>query len=340
MVFNSEALIRDRYKVKQSLGSGGWGVTYLVTDLQAESPNDARCVVKQIIQSPHLTSKQNLDYFNNEVRALQHLGTHSQIPSFRDSFDDEEYFYIIQEYIEGNELSQRIPEQRLTEIETIQLLTQILKVVQFIHNEGNGYVHQDLKPNNIIERPNGEIVIIDFGTVKEISTLSITKLGDSLSLVIGAEPYIAPERGRCGAFDQHPRIDIYSIGIIGLQAITGLDTRYLHIDPHNSGARLWSNAYEINPKMKDILCKMAHYNHEIGCRYQNVGDVLEELKELERVINREDRNPESSNDEDTSEELNETINLENRDLESLDVPPRRNMITRMLIWFFTGRWDY
>lgn len=282
MAFNTGDIIRARYKVKQWLGSGGYGVTYLVTDLQAQRPINAECIIKEIQPSTKLSLEENQSYFEREVRALRILGKHPQIPNFIDSFIEREYFYIVQEFIAGTLLSKKIkPGERLTEEETKILLINILKIVQFIHQ--NKHIHRDLKPDNIIQRDNGKIVIIDFGTVKEINTLNRLDSGDTLSQVIGAPFYIAPERctfPRPKEFDRHPRIDIYSLGIIGLQIITGLSPNSLHIDPYNDGARLWSDAIFISPKMKQILNKMAHPNHKPDYRYQKVEEVIADLQQF------------------------------------------------------------
>ncbi|VEP17584.1 putative Calcium/calmodulin-dependent protein kinase [Hyella patelloides LEGE 07179] len=281
MDVNVGELIRDRYKIKKKLGNGNWGITYLAIDLQAENSDDAECVVKEIKPSENLTLEENKYYFHQEVKALQSLGKHSQIPSLIDSFIEQEYFYIVQEFIAGTLLNQKIkPGKRLIEQEAQLLLINLLKIVQFIHQ--NQHVHRDLKPDNIIQRDNGEIVIIDFGTVKEINTLNQTNSGDTLSRVIGAPPYIAPERftfPRPQEVDKNPRVDIYSLGIIGLQAITGLAPNYLYIDPHNDGARLWSDAIPISPRMKNILNRMAH--PQPNYRYQSVDEVLQDLKALD-----------------------------------------------------------
>lgn len=282
MAFNVGDLIRDRYKVKQKLGSGNWGVTYLVTDLQVQSQNDAECVIKEIKPSTSLSLEENRGYFEREIKALKILGKHPQIPNFIDSFIEREYFYIVQEFIAGTLLSQKIkPSIRVTEKEAKILLLDILKIVQFIHQKK--HIHRDLKPDNIIQKVNGEIVIIDFGTVKEINILNRANSGDTLSLVIGAPFYIAPERcsfPRPEEFDRHPRVDIYSLGIIGLQIITGLSPNSLHIDPYNDGARLWSDAVFVSPKMKHILNKMAHPNYKPGYRYQTVEEVIIDLQQL------------------------------------------------------------
>ena len=285
MPFDIGNIIRDRYKINKRLGSGNWGVTYLVTDLQAKNSN-FECVIKEIKPSPRLTIEQNKYYFQREVAALQVLGKHSQIPSFIDSFFLEEYFYIVQEFVAGTVLKEKIkPGKRITEKKAKKLLISILEIVHFIHH--NKHVHRDLKPDNIIQLHDGKIVIIDFGTVKEINKLDRIDSGDTLSQVIGAPPYVAPERysfPRPKEFDKHPRIDIYSIGIIGLQMVTGLSPNSLYIDPHNDGARLWSDAIFVSPQMKRILNKMAHPNYKPGYRYQTAAEVIKDLEQLKSPI--------------------------------------------------------
>ncbi len=268
----------SRYKIIKQLGRGGWGITYLAQDL--ENPSNSQCVIKEIKGSEQLTQTQNETYFYREVAALKILGRHKQIPYYIDSFILNGKFYIVQEFVSGKLLSTQIRRGKTwRERKVRELLIDILEVLEFIHCHNT--VHRDLKPNNIIRRDDGEISIIDYGTVKEIYTLNHTNSGDFQSILIGAECYIAPERyifPKLNGIDEHPRIDIYSVGIIGLQAITGLAPQELYIDPI-SGERLWSEVIKVTPKMKSILNKMSHQNPH--ARYQNVNEVLRDLSDIE-----------------------------------------------------------
>ena len=271
-------LLGDRYKIIRELGRGGWGITYIAEDTQ--NSNNSQCVVKEIKGSEQLTLEENQIYFNREVAALKILGTHSQIPCYIDSFVKDDKFYIVQEFISGNLLSKQIqPGKIFKERKVRELLIDILEVLQFIHSQNT--IHRDLKPSNIIRRDDGDITIIDYGTVKEIYTLNHTNLGNLQSILIGSQPYIAPERyifPKPSGIDDHPRVDIYSLGIIGLQAITGLTPQQLYIDPITD-TRLWSEAINITPNMKNILNKMSHGKHNL--RYQNVDEVLRDLQKIE-----------------------------------------------------------
>ncbi|MDJ0741950.1 MAG: bifunctional serine/threonine-protein kinase/ABC transporter substrate-binding protein [Xenococcaceae cyanobacterium MO_167.B27] len=270
-------LLRDRYKIIQELGRGGWGVTYLAEDL--ENSSNLKCVVKEIKGSHELTEAENETYFNREVSALKVLGRHNQIPSYIDSFIQNNKYYIIQEFISGNLLSQQIQTRtRLRERKVKELLIDILEVLEFIHQHNT--IHRDIKPSNIIRRDDGEIIIIDYGTVKEIGTLSYTTSGNLESILIGSQPYIAPERymfPKPNGIDNHPRVDIYSVGMIGLQAITGLAPQELYID-RISGERFWSEAIKISPQMKSVLNKMSHTDPH--SRYQSVDEALRDLKAI------------------------------------------------------------
>ena len=268
----------NRYKIIKQLGRGGWGITYLAQDL--ENPSNSQCVIKEIKCSEQLTQTENETYFYREVAALKILGRHDQIPYYIDSFTMNGKFYIVQEFVSGKLLSTQIQRGKTwRERKVRELLIDILEVLEFIHCHNT--VHRDLKPNNIIRRDDGEISIIDYGTVKEIYTLNHTNSGNFQSILIGSESYIAPERyifPKSNGIDEHPRIDIYSVGIIGLQAITGLTPQELYIDPI-SGERLWSEVVKVTPKMKSILNKMSHQNPQ--ARYQNVNEVLRDLYDLE-----------------------------------------------------------
>ncbi|NER01545.1 MAG: protein kinase [Okeania sp. SIO3C4] len=250
-------ILNNRYEIIRQLGQGNFGTTYLAKDNNL--PKSPVCVVKKL--SPVQTEKKVLSeanrLFYKEAEALQKLGEHNQIPRLLAYFEENSEFYLVQEFIEGHDLTKEIcTGKQFSETKTIKLLIDILQVLNFVHQ--NNVVHRDLKPQNIMRRASdGQIVLIDFGAVKEVEKIGEKKLGTS----IGSPGYMPREQ----AIGQ-PKFcsDIYAVGMIGILALTG--------DINCGGVVIR------NERLKLILDKMTCESWQK--RYQTVDDVLAELKDL------------------------------------------------------------
>ena len=145
------SILRGRYRVIKPIAQGGFGKTYLAEDL--DKLNEY-CVVKQLAPNVEGTWAQNkaVELFKQEARQLQELGGHSQIPSLHAYFEDKGYLYLVQQYIDGENLGslRRRQQRNWTEKEIGQLLLELLPVLQFIHKRN--VIHRDIKPENIICR--------------------------------------------------------------------------------------------------------------------------------------------------------------------------------------------
>ncbi|MGK7950130.1 MAG: bifunctional serine/threonine-protein kinase/ABC transporter substrate-binding protein [Xenococcaceae cyanobacterium] len=266
------------YRIIDSLGEGGFATTYLAEDLGKLTKPP--CVVKEIRPSEQFKPKELKKRFETEARTLELLGQHEQIPRLDKCFINDNKFYLIQEYIFGCSLNEEIiPGKKLPEEEVIKLLQEILKILQFVHE--NQVIHRDLKPSNLIRRVDGKIFLIDFGAVKEISTLAITKSGRiDRTIAIGTPGYIAPEQAHG---NPRPNSDIYSVGIIGIQALTGLDPNNFPSDPQTN-EKIWNysvsnkGTVRVSPNLERILNKMVRYDCKY--RYQSVTEVLTDLENL------------------------------------------------------------
>jgi serine/threonine protein kinase, bacterial len=160
--------LSGRYKITKTLGSGGFGQTFLAEDTQI--PGNPICVVKQLkplSNSPEQLAKAK-ELFKQEAEKLVQLGRHDQIPELLASFQDGDDLFLIQQYIEGQTLDTELqPGQIWPEQKVIQFLLDLLPVLDFIHKAGT--IHRDIKPPNIIRRNrDNKPVLIDFGAVKEV----------------------------------------------------------------------------------------------------------------------------------------------------------------------------
>lgn len=266
-------ILRGRYKITKLLGRGGFGETYLAED--GDRPGRPICVVKQLqVNSnvPHiLKAAQRL--FNNEAEILYKLGSHEQIPQLLAHFEENNQFYLVQEFIDGNDLSVEINQnRRWSEEQIIALLKDVLVVLQFVHDQN--VIHRDIKPSNLIRRRrDGKIFLIDFGVVKEIQ-LPATQNNTYSTISVGTPGYVPNEQ-----LGGKPRVssDIYALGITAIQALTRLYPEQIAENPQ-TGEILWRQNAQVSDRLAEILDRMvkSHFRD----RYQCVEEVLEDLHNL------------------------------------------------------------
>jgi serine/threonine protein kinase len=284
-------VLDGRYKLIKALGSGGFGRTYIARDMRR--PGDPSCVVKHL--QPASTDpnfvREARRLFNTEAETLEKLGNHAQIPQLLAYFEEEQQFYLVQEFIEGRSLEEEIKckgsgkEQRLSEIEVIAILRDVLNILDFVHSEG--VIHRDLKPDNIIRRSkDGKLILIDFGAVKAVQG-SATEVEDGESrftVTIGTPGYMPSEQsmGRPNFTS-----DIYGLGMIAINALTGLEPMDIPTDSL-TGELIWRDRAKVtnlNGTLCDeikisnglaiVLTRMVRYQY--SQRYQSAKEVLQAL---------------------------------------------------------------
>jgi len=274
-------ILRERYRIIGQLGQGGFAKTYTANDALG-SPENPLCVVKEIeppeSNDPRLL-KEAQQQFEREAQTLKYLDKCPRIPKLIDRFVENGKFYLIQEYIEGNPLNKELASIRqFKESEVIDLLQDILSVLDVVHSQG--IIHRDLKPSNLIRRQlDGKIVLIDFGAVKAIGTLAIENGQITQTRAVGTEGYMPAEQWK-----NQPRFnsDIYAAGIIGIQAIAGLDVEDFFHDK-KTGELVWHYSsddrpmLQISDQLEKVLNKMVRYH--FNDRYQSVAEVLQDLRE-------------------------------------------------------------
>lgn len=267
-------LLAGRYQVLQTLGKGGFGQTYIALDTQR--PGHPRCVVKHFRPVTHhpefLKTARRL--FTSEAESLEQLGHHDQIPRLLAYFEENQEFFLVQEYIEGHSLKAEIVSgQKWTENQVIFLLQQILNILKFIHSYN--VIHRDIKPDNIIRRLNdGQLVLIDFGAVKQVQTQMNAIPGQTqMTVAIGTPGYVSIEQGQG---KPHPNSDIYSLGVVCIQALTGVHPRNFE-EHHQTREILWQHQATVSPVLAAILSKMVLNNFKQ--RYQSATEILQALQQ-------------------------------------------------------------
>ncbi|BAY26611.1 serine/threonine protein kinase [Calothrix sp. NIES-2100] len=268
-------LLDHRYQVIKVLATGGFGQTYIAQDTRR--PGNPICVVKHL--QPTSSDPRVFDtakrLFNIEAETLEILGKHDQIPRLLAYFDENQQFYLVQEFIEGNTLSEELlPGKRWSETQVVQLLLEVLSILEYVHSQG--VIHRDIKPDNIIRRSSdNKLVLVDFGAVKQLRTqLVVPGAQPSATIVIGTPGYMPTEQGQ-----GKPRAnsDIYSLGIIAIQALTGVAASALQEDP-NTGELLWQDLVSVNSELAAVLTKMVRYHFKD--RYQSATEALQACRGL------------------------------------------------------------
>ncbi|MEH2148014.1 serine/threonine-protein kinase [Nostoc sp.] len=279
-------LLQGRYQIVQSLGAGVFGQTYIAVDV--DYPENPKCVVKQIkvssSESGYLDMLRLM--FLTETETLKLLGSHDQIPEFIACFEENEQFYLVQERIEGHALTAELPIDQQwgclwSESEVVEFLIDVLGILEFVHSQG--VIHCDIKPENLIRRNSDasgkgkalrKLVMIDFGSIQSIDfgigaelpiyRIPVTSLG-----------YIPPEQF---IGQTQPNSDIYALGMIAIQALTGLEPLQLKADPYTNEIFWRSQNTPVNDYLAAILSQMIRYNFQD--RFQSAGEVLRVLKQI------------------------------------------------------------
>lgn len=272
-------LLDGRYRIKVELAEGGFSQTYLAEDTRL--PKNPKCVVKHLnptIDDPIFTQKA-LELFKAEAETLQELGKHDRIPQLYAYFQENKEFYLVQEYIAGHPLSTEMhPGSRMAEARVAKMIQEILEVLNFVHKYN--VIHRDIKPSNVIRRhSDGKLVLIDFGTVKQVQIeVANAHHKSRVTLPIGTPGYMSyeQERGQSVASS-----DIYSLGMVALQALTGKHPSQFTRDRDNE--IVWRNhaGRQVGREFAAVLDRMTRCNPRD--RYQTVAEVLKDLGRLPKL---------------------------------------------------------
>ncbi|QSJ18511.1 serine/threonine protein kinase [Nostoc sp. UHCC 0702] len=268
-------LLSDRYRIISVLGTGGFCETFLAEDTQM--PSGRRCVIKQLkpINDNHQVHHLVQRRFQREAAILEELGGSSpQIPNLYAYFQVSGQFYLVQEWIFGQTLSQIVKQNGcLSESEVIPILMSLLNVLDFIHSKG--IIHRDIKPDNIILRASdGKPILIDFGAVRETMATVINYEGNvTSSIVIGTPGFMANEQA---AGRPVFASDLYSLGLTAIYLLTGKLPHELTTDAY-SGESIWDrNA--ISPNLAAILNKATRF--DVRERYPSAKAMLNALQTI------------------------------------------------------------
>lgn len=272
-------LLTGRYLILQALGKGGFSETFLARDKYL--PHHPLCVVKCLKSLPFEVARR---MFDTEAQALQELGRQcEQIPLLLARFEVGDRAYLVQEYVEGENLEHWIEQgQRFSQKDAIWFLLDVLPILEFIHSQD--LIHRDIKPSNLIRRTNGRIVLIDFGAAQWLSNDSaVIEEKQSPSdptteaiVTIGTPGYM-PEEQQQGQADFGS--DLYSLGVSVIQLLTGIHPRQLKKNL-SSGEIEWETYLKtiLDLRLVAVLNKLVRVSRKE--RHRNASEVLTDLQPL------------------------------------------------------------
>lgn len=261
-----------RYEVQEIIGVGGMSVVY-----KAYDNVDDRTVAVKILKEEFLNNEEFKRRFKNESKAIALL-SHENIVKVYDVNFGEKLQYIVMEYIDGITLKEYINKQNsISWNDALFFMTQILRAVQHAHDKG--IVHRDIKPQNIILLPNGNIKVTDFG----IARFSRSDTKTLTEQAIGSVHYIAPEQAKGEATDE--KADIYSIGVVLYEMLAGK----VPFDSENAVSvalmQVQANAQKLTqinpdiPKGLEQICVHAMQKNPRD-RYQTATEMLLDIEEI------------------------------------------------------------
>ncbi|HBB32424.1 MAG TPA: serine/threonine protein kinase [Cyanobacteria bacterium UBA8803] len=271
----AKLVLRDRYRVLRTLGQGGFGATFLAQD--EFLPGKPSCVIKQL--RPAATTSNVLEMahklFEREARTLGKIGNHPQVPRLLDFFEDQQQFYLVQEYISGPTLQQEIKESGpLSEAGVKQFLSEILPLLQYIHSQE--VIHRDIKPANLIRRDQDrKLVLIDFGAVKDqVNQAAASSTSEQTALTnfaIGTPGFAPPEQM---ALRPVYASDIYAVGVTCIYLLTGKSPKDLDYNP-STGEMVWRKYVHVSDHFAEVLKKMLEAS--VRHRYQSSEEIMRAL---------------------------------------------------------------
>ncbi len=269
-------LLGDRYRAIKPIGQGGFGKTFLAED--EHKPSRKLCVIKQFFPQIQSTkhAQKAAELFRQEAVLLDKLGRHPQIPELLAAFSQDQRLYLVQDFIDGQNLAQELVDNgAFNEGQIEQLLHDLLPVLQLLHE--SKIIHRDIKPENIIRKSSDRrLYLVDFG----ISKILTNTVAGITGTRIGSPDYVAPEQVMGRAIFAS---DIFSLGVTCVHLLTNVKRSELYSVAEDKW--IWRNYLKspISEELAQILDKMIERGTKR--RYKSVAEVLNDLNSLTSARN-------------------------------------------------------
>ncbi|NNE98324.1 MAG: protein kinase [Pyrinomonadaceae bacterium] len=300
----------SHYKILSEIGKGGMGVVYLAQDKKL-----TRKVALKTLPEPFASDPERMYRFYQEAKAASSLN-HPNIITIYEVGEIEDLHYISSEFIKGKALSESLNGRPMKLREVLDIACQIASALDTAHS--NGIVHRDIKPQNIMVRPDGLVKVLDFGIAKltertpeevEAEAETVKLMETSEGTIIGTASFMSPEQARGREIDA--RSDIFSFGIILYEMVSGrlpfrgenkLDivASILHTEPKP----LRHISSNIPPEIETIIDRTLKKDKKD--RYQTVKNLLKDLEEVRQDLEFQNK-LEKTLSPDSDDALTETV---------------------------------
>jgi serine/threonine protein kinase len=272
-----QLIFANRWCLEHVIGRGGMGIVYRGKDLQKGTP-----VAVKILPAGISKDTNTVKRFLKEANLLQGLEHENLIDILDSGFEHAHYFFIM-EYVDGSNLEEYCRKQLLPLAEGLELATQILTALAYIHQKN--LVHRDLKPANIMLNQTHQIKLLDFGLAKNLIATSNETVLTKTDVILGTTPFMAPEQIlNPGQVDL--RTDIYSFGVLlywivsGEHPFRGADDHEM-LNAHISKQPVPPSMYlpEIGIEADKVILKCLAKNPDD--RFQSADEVIQSLQKVE-----------------------------------------------------------
>ena len=260
-------LVDGKYRIVNQVGQGGMSVVYLAMDIRLNKLWAVKVVRKEGVQNFEVIRQSLLA----EIEMLKSFD-HPNLPKIVDVIDAKESFVMIMDFIEGTPLNRVLDEcGAQPESLVVDWAKQLCDVLNYLHTHNPPIIYRDLKPGNIMKKPNGQLMLIDFGTARQYKEHNVAD-----TTCLGTLGYAAPEQfGGMGQTDQ--RTDIYTLGVTLYHLVTGQN-------PTHPPYELYP-IRQINPQLSGglvtIIDKCTHRNP--SDRYQTVNEIIADLENIDKI---------------------------------------------------------
>jgi serine/threonine-protein kinase len=270
----SKLLLHERYRILGILGRGGFGATFAASDLSLRGK--PICVVKQLRPSTNDPKIFRIakELFEREAETLAKVGIHPNVTRLLNYFEDNQQFYLVQEYVEGDNLYEEVKKRGpFSEAGVKQFLSELLPILKYIHEQK--VIHRDIKPANLIRRQTDrKLVLIDFGAVtNQVKTIIANTNSQNVftNFALGTEGFAPPEQM---AMRPVYASDIYAVGVTCLYLLTGSSPKDMEVDV-NTGELLWEKLIKVSPQFAKVLKTMLEVS--VRHRYKSAQEVMDAL---------------------------------------------------------------
>ncbi len=265
----TKTVLQERYEILAVQGIGGMGAVYQARDLRFGAVSRIIAVKEMVNNAPDPRLRQiGVQNFEREANILASL-SHPAIPKIFDFFSESNRSYLVMEFVDGRTLEETLTERRkpFDQEQVLNWALQVCDVLTYLHNQKPPVIFRDMKPDNLILRHDGRLMVIDFGIAK------VFEQGQR-GTMIGTEGYSPPEQYR-GVAD--PRGDLYALAATLHHLLTNRDPR---LEPpftfHERPIQLFNSG--ISPEFQTVVTKALAY--DLNDRYNSAAEMGEALSRV------------------------------------------------------------